>query len=116
MDMVMKRLLLTLCLFTLLFACDEATQAIIDHAAPIRVSAHRAGCPLDSADPCYRIQEGEAIGSPTWKNLTTPIEGFTYEEGFVYLIVVRVERVEVAPSETPRTRYTLVKVLSKDKI
>jgi hypothetical protein len=112
----MKRLVLVACLFLALIACDEATQNIVDESAPIRVSAFPGNCSVDFSTPCYRIQEGSELGSGSWKNVNTPINGFTYEEGFTYLLVVRIEREPDVTSETPRLKYTLVKVLSKDKV
>lgn len=112
----MKRLVLVSCLFLALISCDEATQNIVDESAPMRVSAFPGNCGLDFSMPCYRIQEGAELGSGTWKNMSTPINGFTYEEGFTYLLIVKIEREADATSETPKLKYTLVKVLSKDKV
>lgn len=114
--MNMNRLVLVLCLFLALISCDEATQNIVDESAPIRVSAFPGNCAIDFQSPCYRIQEGSELGSGVWKNVNMPINGFTYEEGFTYLLIVRIEREQDATSETPRFKYTLVKVLSKDKV
>jgi hypothetical protein len=111
----MKRLVLVSCLFLALISCDEATQNIVDESAPVRVSAFTGNCAMDFSSPCYRIQEGAELGSGTWKNVSTPINGFTYEEGFTYLLIVRIEREIDSTSETPRLKYTLVKILSKDK-
>ena len=42
------------------------------------------------------------------------IEGFSYEEGFSYLL--RVEKIHIAdpPADAPNIRYKLIKVLSKE--
>lgn len=114
--MNMKRLVLVSWLFLALVSCDEATRSIVDESAPIRVSAFPGNCEVDFQSPCYRIQEGNELGSGVWKSVNTPIEGFVYEEGFTYLLVVRIEREMDATSESPRLKYTLVKVLSKDKV
>ena len=112
----MKRFVLVACLFLALISCDEATQNIVDESAPLRVSAYPGNCALDSSVPCYRVQEGISLGSGVWKNMSTPITGFTYEEGFTYLLIVKIEREPDVTSETPRLKYTLVKILSKDKV
>ncbi len=112
----MKRFVMVCCLFLALISCDEATQNIIDESAPVRVSAFTGNCATDFSSPCYRIQEGAELGSGNWKNVSTPIDGFVYEEGFTYLLIVRIERVPDATLKTPGLKYTLVKVLSKDKV
>jgi hypothetical protein len=112
----MKRFVMVWCLFLALISCDEATQNIVDESAPVRVSAFTGNCAMDFSSPCYRIQEGAELGSGNWKNVSAPIDGFTYEEGFTYLLIVRIERVPGLTSETPGLKYTLVKVLSKDKV
>jgi hypothetical protein len=106
----MIRFLMSLCVCLALLACDESSQMTLDEAAPIRVSAYRGNC------VCLRIQEGNEIGSGAWKEFGSSIDGFAYEEGFTYLIVVRTERILDPVTEMPVIKYTLIKVLSKDKV
>jgi len=42
-----------------------------------------------------------------------PIEGFDYEEGYEYEIVVNVEKVENPPADASSLKYILVKIVSK---
>lgn len=51
-----------------------------------------------------------------WENFYGQIEGFDFEKGFEYELIVREEKVENAPSDASSFKYTLVKIISKDKV
>ncbi len=52
-----------------------------------------------------------------WEYFYTPIDGFTYEPGYEYVILVRSEEVESVsmPADRPAIRYTLEKIVSRTK-
>lgn len=54
-----------------------------------------------------RTPEGE------YELFYAPIEGFEYEEGYEYELLVEVTQVENAPSDGSSLKYTLVEVVSK---
>ncbi len=62
------------------------------------------------------VQEGDAIGTKNWNNFYSPIEGFTFEPGFIYDILVKVEKIENPPEDTSALKYTLIKIKSKEKV
>lgn len=48
-----------------------------------------------------------------WQNFYSNIEGFTYEKGFEYELLVKETPIEYPPADASSIRYTLVKVVSK---
>ncbi len=44
-----------------------------------------------------------------------PIDGFDYQEGYKYIITVRVETVEDPPADASSEKYSLVEIISKVK-
>jgi hypothetical protein len=48
--------------------------------------------------------------------LRVNFEGIEYEEGFIYTLKVRIIAVANPPADASDRRYTLLKVLSKEKV
>jgi heat shock protein HslJ len=66
------------------------------------------------AGPMQCIQYKEKQNE-TWKLLYQPIEGFTYEEGFLYKLKVKQVRVKNPPADGSSVHFVLKKVISKEK-
>lgn len=63
---------------------------------------------------CLQVQDGEKIEEGRWQNFFSNIEGFEYEPGNIYRIVVAVEQLPPPiPADASSLRYRLVKVISK---
>ncbi len=62
---------------------------------------------------CMQIKENE---SATWGSFYGTIENFTFEEGYVYEINVKIIDVENPPADSSSKKYTLLEILSKEKI
>lgn len=57
-------------------------------------------------------------GNIDWQLLYPPfVDGFEYQEGYEYLIVVRAETQDMdnLPEDSPSVMYTLLKIISKEK-
>jgi heat shock protein HslJ len=50
-----------------------------------------------------------------WSNFYDQIEGFTYEEGYEYLLGVKVKKIKNPPADGSSLKYTLVEVYEKKK-
>ncbi len=61
------------------------------------------------------VQEGDGVDGATWNRFYDNIQGFNYELGYEYLLKVAKENIETPPADGISIRYTLIKVLSKNK-
>lgn len=61
---------------------------------------------------CMQVKEGDAT---EWTFFYAGIEGFTYEEGYEYVVEVKREKLEIVPADASSIKYTLVKEISKTK-
>lgn len=114
----MQRLsfLTTLCLIlTLALSCRTA-DSIIPSVWPIISSLQIAPTTRDCNGPfprqCLQVKEDNAAN---WQLFYNFIEGFTYEEGYEYVVVVRREPVSNPPADGSSIRYILVNEVSKTK-
>lgn len=57
----------------------------------------------------------KSIVSQPWEFFYGNIEGFDYEPGYEYVLKVKKEKVENPPQDASSIKYTLVKMVSKEK-
>ncbi len=81
------------------------------------VNSYTVGCVGEMEGTCLLVQEGDMIGTENWENFYfyDSIEGFTYEPGFVYGLIVKKTEVQNPPADGSSIRYELVKIVSKEK-
>ena len=64
---------------------------------------------------CLQIQKGETLEPGGWQFFYDQIQGFEYEAGYIYQVLVKVsDRAEPIPADASSKKYELVKVLSKE--
>lgn len=61
---------------------------------------------------CFWIKVGD---NPVWEILSSPIEDFDYQEGYEYVIEVKVSQISNPPLDASSLRYSLIKILSQTK-
>lgn len=112
---------LTLSLATTSFTSETVTsdQSVYSNAGEVikmRVQGHRVGCQPGSDDvkECYLVQKGASIGMENWEVLQQPIEGFNFEEGYTYDLIVKIEVLQ-DKTGPDRFKYTLTQIISKIK-
>ncbi|MBA9075730.1 DUF4377 domain-containing protein [Rufibacter quisquiliarum] len=110
----MKKYSLMVCLLGALAACEEEEE--VARETTMRINHYTQNCQGVAAQQCFLVQEGDQVGSPDWRLFYDTIEGFDYEEGFVYTLQVRIEKVENPPADASGRRYRLLKVISKEKV
>ena len=115
-----KVLLLTLSL-TAIYSASKAMNnpenAVYSNAGEVikmRVNAHLVDCQPNAAAWCYSVQKGASIGMENWEILQQTIEGFTFEEGYTYDLIVRID-FQAGKTGSDRFKYTLVEIISKVK-
>lgn len=112
----MKKLLVLLNLLVLLAACRNDTSEISPNEATLRVNYYREQCTGVEPQTCYLVQQDQKVGTDEWNYFYDQIEGFDYEEGFIYTLKVRITPVANPPADGSDRKYTLLEVLSKEKV
>ena len=113
-------------LLCLLFACENESNTqpeitcrtenveLLSGEEIMRVNYLRKSCEQEMENAtCLMVQQGEDLCSEEWFYFYGEIMGFQYEEGYVYLLKVRVGEMKNPPMDASSLRYTLVEVLSK---
>ena len=82
----------------------------------MRVNSYTVDCVGEMEGTCLLVQEGDLIGTDDWEYFyyVDSIEGFTYEPGFLYGLIVKKTAVENPPADGSSIRYELVKIVSKE--
>ncbi len=78
----------------------------------MRVQGHRVSCQPGGEAHCFSVQKGASIGKENWEVLQQPIEGFTFEEGFTYDLIVKID-IQQDQTGPARFKHTLVEIISK---
>ena len=110
----MKRLYYLIALFLTFgpfMSCDR------DNVQPEMVSMQVADSYRDcygahAQQKCLQVKEN---GAYNWQLFYGRIEGFTYEQGYEYELLVKREKVANPPADGSSLKYTLVKEVSKTK-
>ncbi|WP_442265038.1 DUF4377 domain-containing protein [Tenacibaculum sp. ZS6-P6] len=109
----MKKLILLFTFIGLLTSCEEDNESqIVD----IRVNHYKNTAIGLAPQFTLLVQEGNVLNTDTWFNFFSTIEGFTYEPGYTYALSVKKEVVSNPPQDASSLKYTLQKVISKEKV
>lgn len=100
----MKSLILIMLLSLSARSCEETKH--------IYVADHLVDCVGVAPQKCMLVKENP---TDNWSNFYDKIYGFTYEEGYLYKIEVKIEKIENPPQDASNLKYTLIDVLSKEK-
>lgn len=82
----------------------------------MRVNYYRQSCQGEGEFNCYLVQIGDQVGTSNWSLFYSQINGFQYEEGYVYTLKVKIEKVQNSPADASDQKYTLIEVLSKEEV
>ena len=94
--------------------CGEAKDD--PKAVTYFVNSAKVPCEGVGKMQCLQIQKGEMMSEGNWSNFYGNIEGFDYQQGFIYKISVTEEKSDPAtvPADASSIKYTLVQVLEKE--
>ncbi len=112
----MKKYLLISFLFLICLSCsqEEIIKKEESYVFEMRLKDTKANCwGPECQTECYLVQEGDMIGSQEWRYFYDQIEGFTYEKGNRYSLIVRRDRLHHQLMDTSHFKYTLIEVLTK---
>ncbi len=78
----------------------------------MQIADHTQDCVGVGPQKCLLVKQD---GDTDWKFFYTRIEGFTYEPGYEYKLLVKREPIKNPPADGASLRYTLVDMLEKNK-
>jgi hypothetical protein len=112
MNRLRVRALLALCIAPLLlaFSCNEETTLPADETVRWFVAPEKIAC--QGMVPMMCLQVKERMEDP-WLLFHREIEGFAYEPGYLYEIVVHLRHIANPPADGSSVEYTLVQLVSK---
>ena len=97
-------------IFILLFSLTTVKSC--DETKHIYVADHLVDCTGVDSQKCMLIKEKMV---DEWTNFYDQIEGFEYEEGFEYLLNVKIKTIKNPPADGSGLKYTLIEVFEKKK-
>lgn len=111
----MKNLLF---LLTILLAFSCATQTKNAHKSKpqtLWVNSLKVPCTGVAPMNCLQIQKGKTAINDGWELFYDHIEGFDYQAGYVYKLLVKIEELkpENVPADASSLKYTLVEMIEK---
>ena len=105
---------LAIILTTLVVASCSILKTNKSKTDTIWVNSEKVDCTDVSPMECMQVQFAESPGDE-WQNFYSQINGFTFEEGYVYKLEITQTKLpkEEVPADASNIRYDLVKVLEK---
>lgn len=99
-----------------LFAHTDEPKTGGSEQTSMKIQGSKLPCKgTDGNTSCYQVQKGASIGTDFWEILPENIAGFDYEEGYTYLVTVKITTREAPVAGQSRFIYELVQVVSKTK-
>lgn len=90
-------------------AANTSTEAVY------WVNGKKSDCVGVGKQNCLEIQKGDIKNANNWKLFYESIDGFNYEEGYVYKLLVKEENaLKPVPADASLKNYKLVKVMQKE--
>lgn len=79
----------------------------------IRVNSYTVNCQGIIPMRCMLVQDDDKIGTEDWEYFYQTIQGFDYEEGFIYDLDVKIITIENPPADASSLQYQLIKLIEK---
>jgi hypothetical protein len=114
----MKRILPVLILLISLTSWKSEDKKPLEGSEMIsmRIQPKKVACDgYEGHNTCFVVQKGASIGTDFWETLPVPIDGFNFEEGYMYDVTIKIQLREEHNEDQSRFQYTLINVLSKKK-
>jgi heat shock protein HslJ len=108
----MRRLFILL--GTIGFLCCSAGSKQ-DGKSVLWVNSSMGPCVGRAPTKCLQVQKADTLDPQAWKSFHSPIEGFEFQEGYFYKIVVQEHHQDTMGlgAEASSIEYTLVEILEK---
>lgn len=107
--------LLVLLFFSFLFSCSVSSKKTEENVYVLWINSLKKDCTGVGPQKCMQIQKGETLNSSNWSFFYDSIDGFNFQEGYIYKLTVREEKLDAAkvPADGSSIKYVLVDVLEK---
>lgn len=89
-----------------LFSCSTANKTLY-------IASETQPCTGVGKMECMLVKKDK--NQADWEYFYSNIEGFTYETGYEYELLVKESHIEHPPADAPSIKYTLVKIVNKTK-
>lgn len=99
----------------LFFSCRQTETTIIPNGTNFRINNYTEDCVGEFQQKCLLVQEESLIGTGNWEYFYSEIEGFDYEEGYIYNLKVNKTAIVNPPMGGSSIKYELVELLSKEE-
>ena len=99
---------------TMCFLCCSAGGRQ-DNKFVLWINSSMSPCVGMAPTPCLQVQKTDTLAPYAWESFHSPIEGFEFEPGYFYKILVQEEHLEPESLPAPASSivYTLVEILEK---
>ncbi len=79
------------------------------------VNSTKVSCVGLAPTKCLQIQKSETLDPSAWEAFHAPIQGFDYQTGYIYKIVVKENHLDPSdiPADVSSVEYSLVEILEK---
>lgn len=106
---------ITLVCVGFLCSCKVSSKTSEDTSYVLWVNSLKKDCVGVGPQKCMETQKGNALNSNNWSFFYQSIDGFAFEEGYIYKLKVREEKLTTdnVPTDGSSLKYTLVEVLEK---
>lgn len=106
--------LFALCLFIASCSNDDDDIGTVN----LRVDSFTVACEGVAIGECLLVQEGNMIGTEEWNYFyfKDGIEGFVFEAGYVYDLIIQKTAIKNPPQDGSSIRYQLIKIISKTQV
>lgn len=92
----------------ILFSCSESD--LISSEKTLVVASKKADCVGVDYQKCLLIKENE---TENWQYFYGSITGFTYQEGFEYVLLVSEKIIDNPPQDSSSKETILIKIISR---
>ena len=81
------------------------------------VNSAKVPCEGVGAMQCMKVQKGDTLNSEEWELFYSKIDGFDYQPGYIYKLIVREEKIEKenVPADASSINFKLIKVVEKQQ-
>jgi hypothetical protein len=112
----MKKVICSFFAVSVMLACSSGLQTvqytIASQTVQYTIASQTANCMGAAPQKCLLVKKADAA---QWQYFYSPIEGFTHQDGYEYVLEIREEKQENPPADASSIKYILVKVVSKTK-